>query len=606
MNEIKIYLNPSGSTAELYKDFNLYQGSYRNVQISIYVPTGILYKNADNTFLNTVQTGAIITAPNGAKVTTLSYNAAYVKTVISGNVEYAVYTQVMPKEFALYAGTQIIVCNVMNLDNTNPSAPKIIAVTTTQRAPLVVLESAYLSNDEPLDPSEATVIEGLINDLQNRLDDGSFGARAIYAWNSEYAYGANELVYYPNEGNLGVFLKSLTPDNTYNPYEGGILNTKYWRLVTDFNVLEEITHLKTDVEQAVLAAESSASAAVKSASTATTQANAAAQSATNAENAAQRVESAADYLESVQNGELAVPKAISDGNGENIAEHFETIESYIPSGMSEDNQLADKAFVNSSINNMAAFYITFNAEGDAFPTRADLLNATIFYSGGQERVPTQNDYAIVLEDESQPVGVDGSHPTTRYSYQGGTYPDGQWDFQYVVNNTSLTQAQVDAINSGITAQKISEMETATAAKYTKPTNGIPESDMSPAVQKKLNESGYGLSVREWEIIAVRDGGSFPATRTFYADGEMVERTFLENGDNAYIEAAVLIALDDTLSIASGQMPGNDQIIAYKAPAFYSIPADMKFCPKSVNSDIQVDGLFSFAGDDAITLKIDIT
>lgn len=32
MNEIKIYLKQSGSTAELYKDFNLYQGSYRNVK----------------------------------------------------------------------------------------------------------------------------------------------------------------------------------------------------------------------------------------------------------------------------------------------------------------------------------------------------------------------------------------------------------------------------------------------------------------------------------------------------------------------------------------------------------------------------------------------
>ena len=35
MNEIKIYLKTSGSFAELYKDFNLYQGCYRNSQISV-------------------------------------------------------------------------------------------------------------------------------------------------------------------------------------------------------------------------------------------------------------------------------------------------------------------------------------------------------------------------------------------------------------------------------------------------------------------------------------------------------------------------------------------------------------------------------------------
>lgn len=149
--------------------------------------------------------------------------------------------------------------------------------------------------------------------------------------------------------------------------------------------------------------------------------------------------------------------AQNDGNGENIVEQFSNINEKIPSSASAVNQLADKGFVNSSINAMAAFYITSNAQGDAFPTRTDLLNATTFYSGGQARVPTQNDYAIVLADESQPVGVDGKYPTTRYSYQGGTYPNGQWDFQYIVNNTSLTQAQVDAINSGITKELVAKI-----------------------------------------------------------------------------------------------------------------------------------------------------
>lgn len=141
-----------------------------------------------------------------------------------------------------------------------------------------------------------------------------------------------------------------------------------------------------------------------------------------------------------------------------IKEKISGIESVIPSSASESNKLADQAFVNSSINNMAAFYITSNAQGDAFATHAALIAATVFYSGGKERVPTQNDYATVLADETKPKGVDGSYPTTRYVYQtattGGTYPDGQWDFQYVVNNTSLTQAQVNAINSGITKELV--------------------------------------------------------------------------------------------------------------------------------------------------------
>ena len=255
-------------------------------------------------------------------------------------------------------------------------------------------------------------------------------------------------------------------------------------------------------------------ATAQSANEAASSSQQAAQSATAAENAAQRIESQAQYLEGVKDGTIAVPKATSDGNGENIAEHFETIESYIPSSTSAENQLADKAFVNSTVNNMSAFYITYTQGsatemGQAFPTQASLLNATTFYSGTQVRVPTQNDYATVLADETQPKGVDGSYPTTRYTYQtdtqNGTYPNGQWDFQYVVNNTSLTQAQVDAINSGITAQKISDLDNATAAKYTKPSTGIPESDLSSGVQTKLNKMGGVTGVKGANETTYRTG-----------------------------------------------------------------------------------------------------
>lgn len=299
MNEIKIFLKTSGSIAELYKDFNLYQGSYRNVQITLYVPTILLYKNADGTFFNTVQTGAILAAPNGAKVTTKSFNAEFVKTVIVGSVEYAEYTQLMPKEYLLYAGTQVIVCNVVNIDNTDETSPKIISVNTSQRAFLVVQESAYLSTDEPLDPADAEVIEGLINDLQSRLNEGAFAARAIYPYNSSYTYGANELVFYPYKGEYGVFLKSLVADNKVEPYDAdGALNKESWEEVTDFNILNELYGLKTDVEQAVAVAEQNARAAQQSESNSAALAKSAEESRTAAEVANKSAEKWADLAKS--------------------------------------------------------------------------------------------------------------------------------------------------------------------------------------------------------------------------------------------------------------------------------------------------------------------
>lgn len=454
MNEIKIYLKPSGSTAELDKDFNLYQGSYRSVQITIFVPTEILYKNAENSFYNLVQTAAIMTTPNGAKVPTKAFNAAFVKTVVRDGVEYAEYTQVMPKEYALYAGTQTIVCNVANIDNTTPSSPTIISVVTTQRASLVVLESAYLSDNVPLDPSDAEIIEGLINDLQQRLNDGTFAARAIYAWNSVYKYGAGELAFYPDRGEYGAFIKSLVADNVNLPYVDGELNSEYWKEIADFNILNELYGLKGDVIEAVEKTAADAASAKQSANTAADLADAAATSAQTALSAAESVQDTKVKIDEILDGTTPVPKAISDSTGANIAEHFGDIEKLIPSTTTAENQLADKAFVNSSINNMAAFYITSTASGDAFSTRDDLLNATEYYYGGEPRTPTQNDYAIVLADESQPKGADGNYPTTRYTYQGG-----EWAFQYVVNNTSLTQAQVDAINSGITKELVAQIGT---------------------------------------------------------------------------------------------------------------------------------------------------
>lgn len=124
------------------------------------------------------------------------------------------------------------------------------------------------------------------------------------------------------------------------------------------------------------------------------------------------------------------------GNADTTLQNgINTINGKIPSAASTTNQLADKDFVNSSINAFAAYYITKNAAGDPFATKAELNAATTFYSGGAVRTPTTNDYCIVLADETKQseTGVD---PTTRYSYQGS-----QWEYQYTVNDTPLTAAQ---------------------------------------------------------------------------------------------------------------------------------------------------------------------
>lgn len=121
----------------------------------------------------------------------------------------------------------------------------------------------------------------------------------------------------------------------------------------------------------------------------------------------------------------------------------------IPSAATTTNQLADKDYVDNSINSVAAYYITKNAAGDQFATYAELANATTYYSWWVIRTPTRNDYAVVIDDETH------NDETTRYSYQWSW-----WQYQYTINESPLTTAQLNALNSWITAAKVSSYDSA--------------------------------------------------------------------------------------------------------------------------------------------------
>lgn len=114
-----------------------------------------------------------------------------------------------------------------------------------------------------------------------------------------------------------------------------------------------------------------------------------------------------------------------------------TINGKIPSQASSSNQLADKAFVNSSIATSAAtFRGTFNSVAE--------LEA---YSGEKD----DNDYAFVTGTDS-----DGNTYYDRYKYNGTA-----WVFEYRLNNSSFTSTQWAAINSGATSTNIGQIATNT-------------------------------------------------------------------------------------------------------------------------------------------------
>lgn len=198
------------------------------------------------------------------------------------------------------------------------------------------------------------------------------------------------------------------------------------------------------------------------------------------------------------------------GEIDQLQTDVDTIEGKIPNQASPQNQLADKAFVNSSINSAAAYF------RGAFATRAALF-AVAWQTADPEAANyvSNNDYAYVADDETH------NNEAWRYIYvlqPGGT--DNGWQPQFKVNESPLTAAQLAALNSGATAALIEQISINAAAlalkqaiinvggilkgsgngqvsaavagtdyatpaqvdaKYTKPAGGIPASDLAAGV-----------------------------------------------------------------------------------------------------------------------------
>lgn len=198
----------------------------------------------------------------------------------------------------------------------------------------------------------------------------------------------------------------------------------------------------------------------------------------------------------------------------------------IPAQASSTNKLADKDFVNSSVATNTAYFIgTFDSVAE--------LEA---YSG----TLTNNDYAfVIVYDPVEPTEVNAYD---RYKYNASTE---EWIFEYELNNSSFTSAQWAAINSAITASKVTAYDAHVAdstihvtaqnkttwnAKYDKPSAGIPKSDLAQDVQTSLGKADTALQsvpvasaqtlggVKVGTNLSIDANGVMSATDTTYTEG----------------------------------------------------------------------------------------
>ena len=122
-----------------------------------------------------------------------------------------------------------------------------------------------------------------------------------------------------------------------------------------------------------------------------------------------------------------------------ILENYKnTLDAKISDEASASNKLADKAYVDESIQTSTA------VNRGNFATYAEL----IAYSG----TVTRNDYATVADDETH------NHECWRYKWNDDTHA---WTPEYRINESPMTQAQLAALNSGITETTLNNLNNLT-------------------------------------------------------------------------------------------------------------------------------------------------
>lgn len=261
---------------------------------------------------------------------------------------------------------------------------------------------------------------------------------------------------------------------------------------------------------------------------------------------------------------------------------FDAINELIPSAATSSNKLADKAYVDFGVEQVAAKYLSADAQGNPFSSYQAFTQGPFYYAGTIAE-PTKNDYALVNGDETHDNAI------TRYWYNGES-----WDFQYIVNNTPLNQQQLDALNSTITSLKVqnydshlsnttihvtSQNKTDWNNKYDKPNEGIPKSDLSSEVKESLTkadnsvqqEEGKGLSTNDFtntlknKLDGIEDGAEVNVQSDWNESNSSAD-SFIKNKPNKLSDFNDDLAKDDVPTsgsnnyVKSGGVYTNEQVL----------------------------------------------
>lgn len=190
-----------------------------------------------------------------------------------------------------------------------------------------------------------------------------------------------------------------------------------------------------------------------------------------------------------------------------------TINGKIPSAASTTNQLADKAYVDDSIQTNSAHFRGNWATWTAVPTNVNDYPA----DDSGNKTPTVNDY-MVVRDASDYTGetLEGSW---QFVYTGTWATNGKsgWEPKFQLNESPFTQAQLDAINSGANTTNIGQIATNTTNISSLQTAIATKADAFAVTNPTLTVSG---GVCTWSIT--NSIGTKNVQVSYYRESDGVE------------------------------------------------------------------------------------
>lgn len=507
MQVLNLTVNEDGSISQFQPDFKIMRGSYRNILLNLRVPHSLLLdpvqdtEDGSNQTGNNVRISAVIRTATGQNLLTKKrYEFKRVKDYQKDGRWYRLYQRRMPKEFTMWetvnlleainSGVVEMITNVVNWTKTE-TGRKIEEVAASPIFTLDIYPSAFLDNAEEIEePSNFDELHSQVQEIDAELQE------------------IHSDLYGTPENNLGDYLinrlkagNKITIEEDLTQLPNGKLKISVQEIRANEVPIDPIFELNAeDVQEALKQlSQRTDSTMVKSVTGESEELidNADPLNPIVMHDVTKAEQSDFDELQEGFNTHKddnsrhktesdinAISQVVNKANQSDLnalGGRVEVIEGKIPTQANSTNQLADKEFVNSSIEQTAANRVTYTIIGEGFPTRNHLRTATTVYHAGAEYIPAQHDYALVLEDEDAPEPWTGGQ--TRYEYDGVS-----WVFAYGINNRPFTAAEIAVLNSNATSDIIAKVSNADTAPTANSQNMVTSGGVKEALDGKVDKT----------------------------------------------------------------------------------------------------------------------